>query len=76
MAGALSRALQACAMQVPPAVASQLPISKPLALLERAVAVLLLEANNRYASPGALEVRLSSGCLPHLSVLSFFSWRL
>ena len=76
MVGLLSWAWQAHAMQIAPAVASQLPISKPPALLERAVAVLLLEASSRYGSLGALEVRLSSGCLPHLSVLSLFSWRL
>lgn len=64
--------MTAYATQITPAVAFQLPISKPPALLERAVVVLLLEANSHYSSLGALEVRLSSGCLPHLcSVLIF-----
>lgn len=48
----------------------------------RAGTLLLWEVNKLYCSPGALEVRLSSGCLdgsgclPHLSLLSLFSWGL
>lgn len=48
----------------------------------RRAGTLALEVNKLYHSPGALEVRLSStcldgsGCLPHLSLLSLFSWGL
>lgn len=42
--GALFRAWRACATQMTTAVASWLPISKPPALLERAVTLLLWEA--------------------------------
>ena len=72
---ASSLARHAHAMRITTAVVSWLPISKPPALLERVVTLLLWEANKLYHSPGALEVRLSSGCLdgsgclPHLSLL-------